>query len=361
LTVCDPSDTIERTLHRMSKKGLVSMPVLSGTNIIGSVSVYDIMMYFLTGEKARKMNRPINKVLNCIAVSGGKSVKLQTHWIPYPLSEVLTLESLMDPFSSGMHRILVEVKSPDGITRRIRNISQTDVLRYLNEFQNLLPADILAANLHKLKAATMNVVTCKTTDKVTDAFKKIDRLYMSALAVIDPLTNELVSTLSASDLRFLNADTLSKLHEMSVKQFLTNGRKGKELRKPIVIDEYQQGMVHAIGRMLMSHTHRLWLVDDFKVPYGVISMSDLFRVLARRDRIDNPPRREDGTPYTSVNKLHKFNATQGNEQPAGPHVEGVNNNNKSANNGEQQLQQKQEYQQEHPLQGDQPKLVNSSS
>lgn len=81
---------------------------------------------------------------------------------------VLTLEALLDPFSyefqyfiltslfaifetpinsnrSGMHRILVEVKSPDGITRRIRNISQTDVLRYLYEYQNLLPAEIIAS------------------------------------------------------------------------------------------------------------------------------------------------------------------------------------------------------------------------
>lgn len=70
------------------------------------------------------------------------------------------------------------------------------------------------------------------------------------MLVVDPVSGELVSTLSASDLRYMSMETLSKFHELSVKQFLTSGRKGKELRKPITIEEYSQGVVHAIGKFL---------------------------------------------------------------------------------------------------------------
>lgn len=81
-------------------------------------------------------------------------------------------------------------------------------------------------------------------------------------------------------------------------------------------------------------------------------MSDLFRVLAKRDRVEHPPRREDGTPYTSINKMHKWTG-QGNEPES---------TNKPAENRYQQKNQ-QEFQQEqqHPYQGDQPKQVSSSS
>jgi CBS domain-containing protein len=307
LVTCNPSETISDVLHRMEKKRLISLPVVELAVVIGSVSVYDIAMYFQTGEKARRWTKPILKVLNFIAITGGrKMTRTMTHWIPYPLSTVLTLESLVIPFSSGMHRILIEVKSIDGFTRHLRNVSQTDVLRYIYEYQNLLPPDLVQHNLKSLEAVTQNVVTCKTTDNLLDSLKLLDYCYMTALAVVEPQNGELVSTLSASDLRYMKRDTLAKLNEMTVKQFLANNSNHNDMRKPVMIDEYTDGLITAIERMLFSRTHRLWLVDDFRRPYGVLSMSDIFRVISGRPRRSSPIRDETGRPITSLNKLQQW-------------------------------------------------------
>jgi CBS domain-containing protein len=299
LCVTHPYESISSVLHRLYKKGLISMPVLDGLDFVGSISVYDIMKYFLTGNNARKMDRPILKVMNCIANFGGKQKLRQLHWIPFPLSGVLTLEALLDPFSTGMHRILVEVSSPDGIIRQIRNLSQTDVLRFLLQNQFLIPQEMIISNLNKLKAVSYNVMKTKTTDKVVDAFQKLNHSYVSALAVVDQ-EGKLVSTLSISDLRFITSEVLSKMNNMTVHDFLTSGRKGNELRKPVLIDEFTHGIMNAVSRMLLSQTHRLWLVDDLKAPSGVLTMSDIFRVLARRPNLGTP-RNDDGTPFVSRN------------------------------------------------------------
>jgi CBS-domain-containing membrane protein len=308
LITCQPFETIGQVLRRMERKSLISLPVIDPTTkgIIATVSLYDILTYFTTGKNAQRLDKTILKVLECLAISGKPKVeRSQSHWIPFPLCKVLTLEALLDPFSSGLHRILVELKSTDGITRHIRNISQTDVLRYLYENQNLLPQQLVISNLNRVQAVTKNVVTCYTTDNVLEAYKKIDKLYMSALAVVDRETGELVSTLSGSDLRHLTYDILTRMGDMTVKAFLTSERRGP-LRKPITIDEFENNIVSAISRMLLSRTHRLWVVDDFKKPYGVISMSDIFRILARREHPENPPRKPDGTPMVTLNKLHRW-------------------------------------------------------
>jgi len=297
LCVTHPYELISSVLLRLYKKGLISMPVMDGLEFIGSISVYDIMKYFLTGNNARKMDRPILKVMNCIASGGGKKKLRQLHWIPYPLSDVLTLEALLDPFSSGMHRILVEVSSPDGIIRQIRNLSQTDVLRFLLQNQFLIPQEMIISNLNKLKAVSYNVLKTKTTDKVVDAFQKLNHSYVSALAVVDQ-EGKLVSTLFTSDLRFITSDVLHKMSNMTVHDFLTSGRKGNDLRKPVLIDEFTHGIMNAVSRMLLSQTHRLWLVDDLKAPIGVITMSDIFRVLARRPN-HGAARNDDGSPFVS--------------------------------------------------------------
>lgn len=78
-------------------------------------------------------------------------------------------------------------------------------------------------------------------------------------------------------------------------------------------------------------------------------MSDLFRVLARRDRLENPLRRDDGTPFTSINKLHKWQTDESHPESG----------NKPTEN--QYEQKKEQYQEKHPYQGDQPKQASSIS
>jgi len=263
-------------------------------------------MYFATGENARKMDRSIMKVLNCIAtsVSGKRKLHSEAYFIPYPLSNILTLEALLDPFSYGLHRILVEIKPRDSFSRQIKNISQTDILRLLNDHRNLVHLDIFNSNLKKLDAVTRNIVTCKSTDPVFDAFKKINGMYLSALAVVNPDTGSLVATLSASDLRFIHSDTLFDMTKMTVLEFLSDSR--SKIRKPLTIDEHSEGLFDAIDRMLKAGVHRLWVVDDFKVPFGVVTMSDIFRVLSGRTHQQNNSLQDNAKPFISQNKLRKW-------------------------------------------------------
>jgi len=287
------NDSIETVLHLLRDSGIVSVPVVDKWMIYARISTFDIMSYFFTGGSAMNLNRPISKVIKymeqCVPNYRKEGTDYSTVVIPFQLSNMLTLNALWDPFSSGLHRLLVEVHKKDFNRNVLMNLSQTDVLRYINEHPYIIPDALKNKVLKSLNIISKNIVTVNSDIPVLDAFKKLNHMYMSAAVVVDPSSKAVISSLSSSDLRKLDIDTLNNMKKgMKVIDFLTTGRK---LSKPLTITP-NETLIEAINRMVIGNTHRLWLVDDNKIPNGVISMTDIMAVFTGRVHhqkgIENP-------------------------------------------------------------------------
>jgi len=275
-------------LHLLRDLGIVSVPVVDNWRIYARISTFDILSYLCSGVCiATNLNRPISKVIkyfeNSVPAYRKDLIDYATVVIPFQLAQLFTIGTLFNPFSIGLHRLLVEVRRTP-FSSDLMNLSQTDVLRYISAHPYLIPDEIKHKPLTVLNIISKNIVAVDSNTPVLEAFKNLNRLYLSAVVVVEPSTKAAISSLSTSDLRKLDIDTLNKMKQgMKVIDFLTTGR---NLKKLFYVSP-DETIIEVIDRMLLGATHRVWLVDDNKVPYGVISMTDVMAIFAGRARQPN--------------------------------------------------------------------------
>ena len=119
---------------------------------------------------------------------------------------------------------------------------------------------------------------------------------MSAIAVVDEISNELVGNLSASDLRGLTNETF-KIVRTPVLSFLKKqvGKRGscfysiglncycclhKQRGEEAVVNKCTgEDSLESVINTIVSHRHhRVWVVDSKNRPIGVISLTDICKI-----------------------------------------------------------------------------------
>jgi len=297
------TDTVESVLGVFRKHNILSTPVIKESYkedecpFLGIISVLDLLIASIfqpvfdkyTSEetiaaateeelaacfetKEDVFLKPVKEVLG----SSEESKKLHMFEAKDPLNK------LVDAFSAGVHRVLI--KSTDDGKSTYKYISQTDVVRSLRSIaldSGLELGGILSKTATELKLGHTGVVSVTSRSRAVLGFKKMfsSGKQLSALPVLDPDTNGLVDTLSASDFRGVQKETL-RLLLLPVVSFLSLSRAKPRQKITVhqnVVASPDEKFAAVIERIVNSGVHRLWIINSDETPIGVISLTDIIR------------------------------------------------------------------------------------
>ncbi|KAJ3133946.1 hypothetical protein HK100_003977 [Physocladia obscura] len=244
------------------------------------------------------------RVVNII----GQNRESQTLWIANPS---LPLKLALEPLSKGVHRFLVPVSVPStSVHPGYHMCSQSDIIANFAPFLNSNNINTKLAALARTPIAQLtasSIATLWTVEKTAPVVQVLTQLAdqnLMAVPVIDAQTGILADTISVSDFRVLVVENrvtddptqraggdvqdmiqaLLLSQEMTVGEFLEfvgkkNSRGGgsghRRVLKGVVSGNVLFG--DAVEKVVESKVHRLWIVDGFGVPTGVLSLGDMIR------------------------------------------------------------------------------------
>ncbi|KAJ1978724.1 hypothetical protein H4R33_005907 [Dimargaris cristalligena] len=294
LIAAQPTITVAEALNILATHNIISLPIYShyqADKIVNIVDIRDILAY-VTSLPPNQTPDP-NVAHAPSAVPESWKQKLESS-----IEAVMTLDPAKESyrffqcevqdsirrviaaFSSGIHRALVEDYSDSPRHPHPSFLlTQTDIICYVFEHPDVVPANLLNASLRELFPNAFNhpLFTVRNTDTAHSALQRMDCEYRTAAAVLDE-SGRIVDNMSASDLRGLTESTLLLLYAPVV-NFLErlNPRRGS----PITAQEHTT-LRDLITQVWENRVHRSWVVDDQQHPIAVITHTDIIALFNER-------------------------------------------------------------------------------
>ncbi|XP_060167840.1 SNF1-related protein kinase regulatory subunit gamma-like PV42a [Lycium barbarum] len=262
-------------------------------HIAGNVSAHD-------DDLAKKMMVPVSSIIgHCL-----ESLSLWT------LSPNTSIVDCMEVFSKGIHRAMVPV---DGQSENItgveltesascyRMLTQMDLLRFLNDQQELKAIMSNKVSDKQLQAITDTVFGVTNKAKAIDVIKCMRTASLNAVPIVElsddieedhtQLVNgkkrKIVGTFSATDLRACPVQQIQPLLNLEVLDFLkmlsgtplygSTGLRSSWREQVTCHPESSLGEV--VEKVVSDHVHRVWVVDEQGLLEGVVSVTDMIRVI----------------------------------------------------------------------------------
>ncbi|KAH6758724.1 Cystathionine beta-synthase protein [Perilla frutescens var. frutescens] len=277
---------------------------------IGMVTMLDVLAHIAGngcesaddgGGLDRRMQVPVSSIIgHCL-----ESLSLWT------INSHTRITDCMEVFSKGIHRALVPVDSQmeniSGVelmdsASSYRMLTQLDLLRYLkaHEHEHELRR-ILDRPAMELGAVVDVVFGVFNKTRVIDAIRSMSRSSLNAVPIVEPsdaieedhrqLINgkdrKLVGTFSATDLRGCPIALLQSCLQVSVVDFInrlseiplheSSGLRNSTIELITCRPESTLGEV--VEKVVNNHVHRAWVVNELGMLTGVISLTDIIRVI----------------------------------------------------------------------------------
>lgn len=222
----------------------------------------------------------------------------------YLLKNCCSILDCMEVFSKGIHRALVPLDSHmeniSGVelmeaSSCYRMLTQMDVLKFLKSHPSDLEG-VLSRTVSELKAVTDIIFAVTSESKVLDAVKCMRVASLKALPVVEssPEVEEdhsqlvngygrrLVGTISATDLRECSIDRLKACLPLNVIEFTQKVPKGPfnmETERELVTCLLDSRLSEVMEKAVDRHVHRVWVVDRAGLLIGLVSLTDMIRVI----------------------------------------------------------------------------------
>jgi len=274
-----PLTSVENCLQLLERHKLTALPVQQGATYIGFVTLFDLL-HFIAFQPVftSKQNKAVvdksllqktaKEVIDFCPESSALHILLPNE----PLARVMKV------FQST-HRALVVLENSERI------LTQIDLLRFAlaneSNFGSVwaMTAEHVVGALSKPGSEhnPAKPVTIMDSTHAITGLKKMFLHRVNAVGVVND-KNKLVASLNASDLKGLSYHNIDHL-DKPVLLFLeavhhrvpTPNKCSKSASLKTVVE-----------RLLEFGTHRIWVVGDQDVPFGVITMSDLIGLLASK-------------------------------------------------------------------------------
>lgn len=217
-----------------------------------------------------------------------------------PVSQDTPLSQALAHLATGVHRLPVVESLSDPKPKINYFLSQTDVINWMhqNMDSNELVSSLSKQSLSSLGLGTrevdnMTIVFCiESNCRAIEAFRLMHKAGVSGLGVLDDSTR-LVDTISASDLRGIRPDRFENLtntvydylrwarsHEVSTHRNARNQVQTSAADRELIWCTRDSSLSEVVNRMVEGNVHRIFTVIGNKEPIGVVSMTDICRVLA---------------------------------------------------------------------------------
>ncbi len=178
---------------------------------------------------------------------------------------------VIDIFARGVHRtaLVNEDGQVVGIVSQSNVVTELAKHLHMGELKELGNRSIASLGLGK-----QAVTTISDHDSVLQALHRLDHTGFSALAVVHR-NGRMCGNFSASDLRGLTQEQFPGFLR-TVQDFL-------ELHSPKslapVVVHAEASLSTVVHQLSGHHLHRVWVVDGDYKPIGVVSLTDIMRLL----------------------------------------------------------------------------------
>ncbi|KAJ7962847.1 SNF1-related protein kinase regulatory subunit gamma-like PV42a [Quillaja saponaria] len=276
---------------------------------IGMVTMLDILAHIagdahqLNGgdvpdDLDQRMSVPVSSII-------GHCLEGLSLWTLNPNTSLL---DCMEVFSKGIHRALVPIDSHmenvAGVelvesASSYRMLTQMDLLRFLKEQASELQS-ILTRSVEESGTTIENVFAISEKAKVIDAIRCMKVAMLNAVPIVkasDHTVEEdhmqlingrgrkLIGTFSATDLRgchlatlqsWLSISALEYTEKMSTSPLFTGNTISE---RELVTCFGETSLYEVIDKAVTKRVHRVWVVDKQGLLFGVVSLTDVIRVL----------------------------------------------------------------------------------
>ncbi|KAH8555459.1 hypothetical protein BGW37DRAFT_477287 [Umbelopsis sp. PMI_123] len=200
----------------------------------------------------------------------------------YSILPETTLLSVVEEFACGTHR--VAVTKPDGDIQGM--LSQSTVINFLfknmHNFSDL--ESLMNRTLRELGLGHNSVISVNADSPVLDALTLMSKYGVSSLAVVGPM-GVLLGNISITDVKYVIKSKNSLLWNtcfqfvgiVRSKQGIDDGQD----RYPVFDVKLDTVLYQTVAKLIATRAHRLWVTDDRGRATGVVSLTDVLRVIAK--------------------------------------------------------------------------------
>jgi 5'-AMP-activated protein kinase regulatory gamma subunit len=273
VVVLNSTHSVREALQSFARLGIQSAPVYNyqSSEVLGSVDVLDLVTFVLKFCSPPNTTPPMLQDPQQFFASPLVFVLDQSRCNPFfPVAECTSIaEVVAHILAKGVHRCPV-VDSQNEVVGIVSHIDVlTFVLNHASDF-----ADLLKQSVASLGFVTGTVVAVSASTPLRDVFATIIKHGISAVAVVDEHYN-LTGNLSASDLKGITEENWLDL-ALPVGTFLAHQhRSGAACCSP------HTTLHEVITSLITCGIHRLYIVNELKKPVGIVSTTDLMKLLAK--------------------------------------------------------------------------------
>ncbi|KAG0041736.1 cell separation during budding [Gryganskiella cystojenkinii] len=289
----EANTSIENACEILHKSGVSCAPVYDSARrqYVGMFDYGDLMTYVLLALK--KMEVPLEDQSMEMRDLIHKSSQHQQ--VPVKLASDLSgkdpfcavmeetrLGAIVNDFGSGIHRVAVMDSNGD-LSGILSQSSALDFLmRHLSEFSHLQP--LMQRTLHDLGLTNSRVLAVKNDAQVMEALLAMSTNNVTSVAVLDD-QGVLIGNISMADIQFIMKDLKASWLWLSCFQFVSKVRQSRgvetgEDQYPILDVNATATFGYALAKLQATKVHRLWVVNDQGLVEGVISLTDVFKILS---------------------------------------------------------------------------------
>ncbi|KAG0325675.1 cell separation during budding [Dissophora globulifera] len=191
------------------------------------------------------------------------------------------LGAIVSDFGSGIHRVSVIDSTGKVIGLLSQSLALDYLMRHLSEFPKLQP--VMQQTIEELGLARNKVLSVNGKAKVLDALVSMSKNSVSSLAILDD-QGVLLGNISMTDIQHVMRDLKTSWLWLSCFQFVAKIRQEQGVERgedqyPVMDVTASSTFGYALSKLQATRVHRLWVANEMGLVVGVVSLTDVFKVL----------------------------------------------------------------------------------
>lgn len=277
----DVKNSVKDALSIMKEHKVLSVPVYDSKRCqyVGILNTGDILKSFVLGiyfkdniEKETTKEEFDKNSFEEMTVSDLME-KINKEAQIYVFEPEDSIDSIIEPMTQP-GPLCCFVKQKDDSTRKLiyKLVSKIDLIKFLNDNCNVVGGifERTVENL-KLKIGKQQLMIGKEDQITLDIYQRMWSQNISAVPILNK-SNQLIATLSSSDLKEISKDNMNALF-LPVNYFLKVIH-GEAIPKPIVCYP-TTSLKEVMKKIIENEVHRVWVVTSSNNVIDVLSCSDI--------------------------------------------------------------------------------------
>eukprot|EP00188_Purpureofilum_apyrenoidigerum_P005244 Plantae.Rhodophyta-Purpureofilum_apyrenoidigerum.ctg6663.p1 GENE.Plantae.Rhodophyta-Purpureofilum_apyrenoidigerum.ctg6663~~Plantae.Rhodophyta-Purpureofilum_apyrenoidigerum.ctg6663.p1 ORF type:complete len:319 (-),score=46.53 Plantae.Rhodophyta-Purpureofilum_apyrenoidigerum.ctg6663:64-1020(-) len=277
--------SVEAACEILLKNNILSAPVRhEATNELIGIFTYRTLLESLLVRFPRVKHPQTELVMSDMLHAVGPDVPVSSIVKPESMSRVKpddTLVPAVDQFGKRVHRTAVV----SGIDTFHGMLSQGMLLKFLLSKEAQV-RDVMSRSLKDLGMVKGTVVAVPQNRLVIDAVELLIEKNISSIAITNN-QKAIVGNLSLADIKYILRRRHYHMFWLDVERFLGHVKREEAFTAdnmardsyPVFTIHANKSLMNAAERMSALRTHRLWIIGNDFIPRGVISITDIMRLL----------------------------------------------------------------------------------